>query len=176
MEKFVERQEIYNGKVVHVVLDDVELDDGKLAKREVVKHSGGACIALQDDDGRFFMVSQFRYALGAEMLEFCAGKLEKGEDPQAAVLRECQEELGYTCKDLKAFGYIVPTCGYCDEKIYLFYAKKDQYVGTNFDDDENLSLKKYSLDEIQKMILEGRLHDAKTIALVMHLQMHGIKS
>ena len=169
MERKIKRQEIYDGKVIHVVVDDVMLDDGSLSKREVVLHNGGACIALEDTDGKFFMVSQYRYALNEEMLEFCAGKLEKGEDPRDAVIRECHEELGYECKNLQALGYIVPTCGYCSEKIYLFYGQKGEYVGTHFDEDERIQSTKYPLSEIIKMIEENHIHDAKTIALANRL-------
>lgn len=175
MEKQLERKEIYNGKVVKLVVDDVMIDDGSKAKREVVMHNGGACIALQDDDGKFFMVRQYRYAIGEAMIEFCAGKLEKGEDPQAAILRECHEELGYECHDLKAFNYIIPTCGYCNEKIYLFYGKKGQYVGTHFDQDERIEMCKYSLAEIKQMIKDGTINDAKTIALVLAMELNGIQ-
>ena len=81
MERQVNREEIYQGKVIHVVKDEVELDDGSRAYREVVIHNGGVCIALKDGD-KFYMVRQYRYSLGKEMLEFPAGKIEKGEDPR----------------------------------------------------------------------------------------------
>ncbi len=175
MEKQLKRQEIYNGKVIHVVLDDVELDDGSEAKREVVLHNGGACIALQDEDGCFFMVRQYRYAAKEEMLEFCAGKLEKDEKPEAAIIRECHEELGYECKNLKSYGHIIPTCGYCSEKIYLYYGQKGEYIGQNLDQDERLGIEKHSLKEIKQMIRDGQIHDAKTIALVLAMEMDGIE-
>ena len=69
MEKLKNRQEIYSGKVIHVVKDQVELDDGTLSYREVVKHNGGVCIALKDGD-YYYLVRQFRYALNDELLEF----------------------------------------------------------------------------------------------------------
>ena len=100
MEKQISREEIYNGKVIHVVRDEVELDDGNRAYREVVLHNGGVCIALRNGD-YFYMVRQYRYSLGKEMLEFPAGKIEKGEDPDEAIVREVQEETGYTVKNLK---------------------------------------------------------------------------
>ena len=85
VEKQIKRNEIYNGKIIHVVCDDVMIDDGTTSKREVVYHNGGVCIALKDSDGKFFMVKQYRYALEKEMIEFCAGKIEKGEDPDVAI-------------------------------------------------------------------------------------------
>lgn len=172
MEKQIKRNDIYNGKIIHVVCDDVKLDDGTTSKREVVYHYGGVCIALKDKDGKFFMVKQFRYALDTDMIEFCAGKIEKGENPDDAILRECQEELGYEAINVRKFGYVVPTCGYCSEKIYLYYGEVGQEVGTHFDSDERISSLKYSADEIKKMISDGAINDGKTIALMMHMEMN----
>ena len=174
MEKQIKRNEIYTGKIIHVVCDDVELDDGTSSKREVVYHNGGACIALKDDDGKFFMVEQYRYALGKDMIEFCAGKIEKGENPDDAILRETIEELGYEVKNLKKFGYIVPTCGYCSEKIYLYYGEADKKVNRHLDKDERIDLLKYSCKEIKDMIRSGKIDDAKTIALMFHLEAEGL--
>ena len=75
MEKQLSREEIYNGKVIRVAKDEVLIDDGSHAWREVVLHNGGACIALKKD-GAYFMVNQYRYVLGKMMLEFPAGKIE----------------------------------------------------------------------------------------------------
>ena len=174
MEKQIKREEIYKGRVINVVSDDVSLDDGSIAKREVVLHRGGACIALQDDDGKYFMVKQYRYPHEKEMLEFCAGKLEEGENPDDAILRESKEELGYSAKDIKKFGYIIPTCGYSSEKIYLYYGKKDKEVGQHLDKDERINVYKYSFKEIKEMIKNGTIDDAKTIALILHIEMEGI--
>ena len=174
MEKQIKRNEIYTGKIIHVVCDDVVLDDGSTSKREVVYHNGGACIALKDNDGKFFMVKQYRYALGKDMIEFCAGKIEKDENPDDAILRETEEELGYKVKNLKKFAYIVPTCGYCSEKIYLYYGEASERVDRHLDKDERIDLLKYSYKEIREMIRNGEIDDAKTIALMFHLEMEGL--
>lgn len=177
MEKQTKRNEIYKGKVISVVCDDVVLDDGRKTKREIVLHNGGVCIALKDvTDNKYYMVKQYRYAQGKDMLEFCAGKIEKGEEPDPAVLRECQEELGYKAKNVKKFGCITPTCGYSSEKIYLYYGEKDEKVGQDLDVDESIDVYKYSFAEIKEMIKNGLIDDAKTIALILHIEMDGINA
>ena len=173
MEKQLSREEIYKGKVIHVVKDKVLIDDGSHALREVVLHNGGASIALKKD-GAYYMVRQYRYALGKEMLEFPAGKIEIGEDPDSTILREAQEEAGYTVKNLKKLGSIIPTCGYCTERIHLYYGEADERVGQHFDADERIDLKLYTLSEIKKMIASGEIDDAKTIAIVYNLEAQGI--
>ena len=136
MEKQISRKEIYDGKVIHVVCDDIVTDDNIEAKREVVLHNGGACIALKDEsDGKYFLVKQYRYCHEKEMLEFCAGKIEKGENPDETIIREAEEELGYEVKDVVKLGYMIPTCGYSSEKIYLYFGKAARKVKQHFDED-----------------------------------------
>lgn len=173
MEKKIKRDEIYKGKVIHVVKDEVLLDNGNTSVRELVLHNGGACIALKKDD-RYFMVKQYRYTFSKEMLEFPAGKIEVGEDPEETILREVVEETGYSVKNLKSFGYIIPTCGYCSEKIYLYYGEADEYLGQDLDADEDISLNQFTFKEIKEMIRNNQIDDAKTIALMYHIEMAGI--
>lgn len=173
MEKQLKREEIYNGKVISVVKDEVSIDNGRTSIREVVIHNGGACIAIKNGN-KFFLVSQYRYAQGAQLLEFPAGKIEKGESPDETILREAQEETGYSVKNLKYFGYIVPTGGYSSEKIYLYYGEADQKVGQHFDTDENLSLKAYTFAELQQLVKDKVIVDGKTIALMYFLKMEGL--
>lgn len=173
MERQCEREEIYKGKVINVVKDEVKLDDGSRSFREVVLHNGGACIALRDGD-HYYMVRQYRYAQGRDMLEFPAGKIEKGEDPLETILREAQEETGYSVRDLISFGYIVPTGGYCSERIHLYYGLVDQFVGQHFDKDERITLEKYTFRQIRQMIKDGIICDGKTIALIYRIEMDGL--
>ena len=169
MERQINTKTVYEGHIVALKVDDVELRDGKLTKREVVMHSGGACIAVKTPRDTYYLVRQYRYAQGTEMIEFCAGKLEKGEDHRETVIREAREELGVEVKDVKYHGYMVPTCGYSNEKIYLYSATATDYLGQDLDEDEHLSTIELSLDEIQTMIADGRITDGKTICLVYHL-------
>ena len=173
MEKKLKRNEIFEGKVIHVVKDEVVLDDGSIANREVVYHNGGVCIALKDED-KYFMVRQFRYACDKEMLEFPAGKVEKGEDPDEAIKREAIEETGYVATDIKKMGQVIPTCGYDSEIIRLYYGVAGQHVGQHFDVDERINLEKYTFAEIKNMIKDGKIDDSKTIALMYKIELEGL--
>lgn len=169
MEKQISRQEIYKGKVIHVVKDEVELDDGSKTIREVVLHNGGVCIGLKHGD-KYFIVKQYRYATGKEMLEFPAGKIELNENPDEAILREAIEETGFKAKNVRKLGSIIPTCGYCSERIYLYAGEADEYMGQNLDEDERLNVFEYTLEEIKQMIIDGKIDDSKTIALMYRLE------
>jgi len=169
-EKTLERESVFEGKVIHVYRDTAQMPDGSKALRELVKHPGGVAIALEDEDGSFFMVKQWRYAQETVTLEFPAGKKEPGEDPLTTAKREISEETGYTGKDWMYLGKIYPTPAYDSEVIDLYYAKKDQWVGTHFDDDEHLEPLKMTLDELTDLALQGQLPDAKTVAIIFYMK------
>ncbi len=173
MEKQIRREEIFSGKVIHVVKDEVEIDDGTRAFREIVMHNGGVCIALRKD-GRYFMVNQYRYAMGRQMLEFPAGKIEKGEDPDEAILREAEEETGYRVKEIRKLGSIIPTCGYCTERIHLYFAEAGEEVGQHLDRDERIDLETYPFSRIRDMIVNGEIDDSKTVALMYLIKENGL--
>ena len=97
-EKKLSRQDIYDGYIIHVHKDEVELPDGNTSFREIVDHHGGVCIVAVDSDGGVFTVRQFRYAYGREITEIPAGKLEAGEDPLDCAARELSEETGCTAE------------------------------------------------------------------------------
>lgn len=169
-EETLKKEYQYKGKVICVRLDEAKLPDGRVVQREVVEHPGGVAIALEDTDDNFFMVSQWRYAQEKELLEFPAGKLEKGEDPFEAIKREVVEETGFDGKDYIDFGEFVPTGAYGQEKVHLYYAKVNQYYGQHLDDDEHLDVVRKSLDEIIDEIMQGEITDGKTMALAFKVK------
>ena len=164
-EKTLTKTYVYEGPVVNLREDTAEMPDHTIADRTLVEHPGGVGIALEDEDGKYFMVRQFRYGQMEVMLEFPAGKREKGEDKFITAQREIVEETGYEGYDWKYLGYIAPTPAYDEEKIFMYYAKKGKYVGQHFDDDENIALCKYSIDELVDMIMKQEITDAKTVAM-----------
>lgn len=160
----------YKGRVVNVRVDHAKIPSGEIAHREVVEHPGGVCIALEDEEGKFILVSQYRYAQEKVLMEFPAGKLEKGENPKEAILREVEEETGYQANGLEEMGQFVPTGAYGQELVYLYYAKQGQYVGQHFDADENIVLTKMTLDEIIERIMKNEIIDGKTCVLAFKLR------
>lgn len=155
----------YKGRIINVRLDEAQIANGNKAWREVVEHPGGVGIALEDNDGKFFMVRQYRYGIGHETLEFPAGKRELGENDLLTAKREIVEETGYEGKNWIYLGEMVPTPAYDSERIGMYYAQVDKYVGQHFDEDENIILEKYSLDELVDLIMKQEIIDAKTIAM-----------
>ena len=162
-EKTLHSEVVYDGKVITVICDDVEVADGHKSFREVVLHSGGVVILAMKDEDTVILVKQYRYPLKHVNIELPAGKLEKGENPDFAAKRELEEETGYQAKTWKSLGYINTTPGICTEKLYLYLAKDLVFVGEHPDEGEILRCQEYKLNDVMQMVQNGEINDAKTI-------------
>ena len=161
-EKTLSEDYVYHGAIIQVRKDQAETAEGLPCIREVVEHPGGVGIALEDEDGTFFFVRQWRYAQEEVTIEYPAGKREKGEKDIDVAKREIVEETGYEGKDWVYLGLMYPTPAYDTETIGMYYAKKGKYRGQHLDEDENIKVLEYTLDEMTDMIVKGEIHDAKT--------------
>lgn len=162
-EKELERQEVYRGSIFTLTHHRVGLEDGGESARDIVNHHGGACVAALDEEGKLLLVRQYRFAVGQELLELPAGKLEPGEDPAAAAARELAEETGYTARELRKLTEILPTPAYCTERIHLYEGVGLTRRGAQqLDRDEFLDVTAVPLPEALEMVASGTLRDAKT--------------
>lgn len=176
-EKTVEKNYIYEGKIINVRRDKAELPTGKPCIREVVEHNGGVCVAALTDNNELMFVRQFRYPYMEVILELPAGKLEKGEDPFEAGKRELREETGCIAEKYADLGKFYPTPGYCGEIIHLYAAEELSETQMNPDEDEYLEVEKIALEKAVDMVVSGEIRDGKTIALIMkvaEMQKRGI--
>lgn len=166
-EKTLGTKNIFDGRIINVHLDEVELPDGSRSSREVVEHSGGVCVAALTENGGLFFVRQYRYPYKKVLLELPAGKLEKGEDPLTAGVRELEEECGVTADSVVPMGTVYPTVAYCSEIIHLFLARGLHSTEQHLGDGEFLSVEEIPLEEAVKMVMDGKISDSKTVALVL---------
>lgn len=162
IEKTIDSTRIFEGKVVRLRRDTVELENGKQTFREVIDHPGGVSILAMDEEGKIFFVRQFRYPFGRMLLELPAGKLEPGEDPEDSGRRELREETGCSAGRFVPMGKLIPTCAYDTEVIHLFFASELTRGEQGLDENEFLSVERYTLDEALQMVLDGEIVDAKT--------------
>ena len=175
--KTIKRDELYNGVIVRVVVDDVELPNGKVAKRELVLHHyQGVGILPVDADGGIFLVRQYRHALGQHVLEIPAGIIEAGENPEDCAARELEEEIGYKAGKLTFAVTANNTIGVSNDKIYLYIAQDLMQTAQNLDEDEFLTVEKYSLTECETMIKQGKIFDSKTILAIFAYKLSGVVS
>lgn len=166
-EKTLDSKTIYDGKILHVTLDNIELPDGKKSKREVVNHPGGVCVAALDKDGSLFFVKQFRYPYKEVVLELPAGKLEKGSSPLENGKRELFEETGARGYSYISLGQVYPSPGYTNEIIHLYACKVEEENEQNLDEGEFLNLEKIPLTAAVEMVLNNQIADAKTQIAVL---------
>jgi ADP-ribose pyrophosphatase len=159
--------EIYRGKRLSVEKKIVTLSNGRTLERLVV-HPGNAVAVLPvREDGGCYLIRQYRFSIDDSIYEVPAGTIEPGETPLDAARRELIEETGLQALTFIPRGYIYTTPGFTDEQIHLFEAHgltpSDTY---HRDEDEVIELVGFSLPEVEAMIADGRINDAKTICLV----------
>ncbi len=169
MEKEIQRTLIYDGKIMQVTREEVELENGEHAYREVVYHHGGVCI-LAVKDHQIILVKQFRYPNRIQTIEVPAGKLEKDEDPQDCAFRELEEETNNRARDMKFIMKVLPSPGYTSEWLYLYEAIDFEEVNDALagDDDEFIDIIKMDIDEAYQKVLDGEIVDAKTVIAIMY--------
>lgn len=161
---------IFNGRIITVHEDTVQLVDGTQAKREIVDHNGGVAIIGLTEEGEVLLVRQFRAPYKEVLFEIPAGKLEKGEDPFEAAKREFQEECGCTAENFKYIGELYPTPGYCGEIIRLYYATGLEFGEQHLDEDERLDVYKVPLGEAFDRCINSEFKDAKTQIGIMKVR------
>lgn len=166
-ERLVEKNYVFQGRIIRVRNDIYELPDGGRAGREIVEHNGGVCVAALTDKNEILMVRQFRCPYGEVLLELPAGKLEKGEDPFESGKRELCEETGALADVYGDLGKFYPTPGYCGEVISMYYATNLTFGEQNLDEDEFLKVEKIPLKKAVDMIMNGEIRDGKTQAAVL---------
>ena len=167
IEKTISRQPIYDGRIIRVHVDQVELPGGGSSTREVVNHPGGVGILALDRDNSVLTVTQYRYPYQQTLLEIPAGKLERGEDPYHAALRELQEETGASTDKLTSLGDVYPSPGFCDEIIRLYLARNLTWGEMHPDEDEFLDVQRIPFHVLVDRVLSGEITDAKTCIAVL---------
>ena len=166
-EKTLSSEKIFDGRILHIRRDTVLLPNGHQSTREVVDHPGGVGVLALDDQDRVLIVSQFRYPYEEVLREIPAGKLEYGEDPAEAAVRELREETGAVAGSFQSLGELYPSPGYCGEIIRMYLARELSFGDTDPDEDEFLGLERVPFSQLVEQVLFGEIKDAKTIAAVL---------
>ena len=167
IEKTVGTETIFEGRIVRLHVDQVELPNGHVTTREVVEHPGGVCILPLDNEDMVTLVKQFRYPFHQVICELPAGKLDAGEGHRLCALRELKEEVGMTPDELIYLGALYSSPGFSGEIIHLYLAKGLHQGACQPDEDEFLEVERIPLEKAAAMVLDGTITDAKTQAAVL---------
>ena len=163
----LDRKLKYQGTILKIYEDTV-LANGREAHWDFIHHDGAAAVVPVMDDGKILMVRQYRNALDRYTLEIPAGKLdEPGEPTIECASRELEEETGYRSDNIEYLITVNTTIAFCDEKVDIYIAKNLIPSHQNLDEDEEIELGAYTIEELQEQILSGKITDGKTIAALM---------
>lgn len=162
-EKTIKEERKYTGNIINVDKVTVVLPNGKESTRDIVRHSGASVIVPIADDGKIYMVKQYRKPCEMISLELPAGKLDAGEPPEVCAERELREETGCIAGKMTKVLTIHSTPGFSDEVLHMFVATDLVEKNPCPDEDEFISCKKYEISDLISMIERGEITDAKTI-------------
>lgn len=175
MEKFeiLNRTLEHHGAIVDFYTLDVKVPNGNIAHWDHIEHKGAAAVVPVDDEGKILMVRQYRGAIDDIMLEIPAGGRDSvDEDFFVCAARELEEETGYRSEEIHHLIDINTAAAYTSEKIAVYYAENLIPSRQLLDEDEFVSIERYTIEEIEEMIYSGRITDAKTIAGVLSYKCH----
>lgn len=167
-EHTIKSEKIYEGKIIKVKIDTVELPNQVYAKREIVEHARGVGIVAVDKDLNIYLVKQYRKAIEKTIYEIPAGLVEAGEDISKAAERELQEEIGLRPLKLELIAEAYASPGFTDEKLSIFFAHDFEESKLDLDDTEFLTVEKMPLKKAISMVENFEISDAKSIIGILY--------
>ena len=159
---------LFDGRAIKVRVDTVRRPDGRRTTREIVEHAAVIAVIPVDNDGNVLLVRQFRKPVEKELLEIPAGGIDPGEDAEAAVIRELQEEIGFRPGRLERLGGFYSAPGYATEYIHLYLAADLVPGRLHAEDTEEIKLVRVPLAQVPELIASGKIEDAKSIAGLLY--------
>ena len=168
MEKTLSSERLFQGVILGLRRDTVQLPNGKTAFREVAEHPGGVAVVALTEEGEVMLVRQYRYPIQSLLLELPAGKLDKdAEDQLEAAKRELSEETGLEAEEWTYLGNMLFSPGFCTEKIHMYLARQLKKGSQHLDEDEFLNVETMTFDELFAQVMDGTITDAKTVAATL---------
>lgn len=168
-------ESIYQGRIFDIRIDSIREGDIEY-KREIVVHKGSAVIVPVFDDGTVAIVRQYRHAAGKFLLEIPAGSLEAGEDPLEGAARELEEEIGVVAAKIEKLAEFYVSPGFLSEKMNVYLATGLSETSQDLEPDEIVTVERFSLEQLNKMIASGEIEDAKTIIGLLFYQNNMVRS
>jgi ADP-ribose pyrophosphatase len=159
-------RDIYEGRLITLRVDEIEVRNGVNVRREVVVHPGAVVILAVDNEDRILWERQYRHAAGRHLMELPAGTLEANEEPESCARRELIEETGFAASEWHLLGRYFSAPGFCTEYMHCFLATDltpEQAAG---DEDEDIEVVPLTLEESLAMIDRGEVEDAKSLAAI----------
>jgi ADP-ribose pyrophosphatase len=166
----MKKETVFEGRKVRLVLADVTMPNGRTARRELVEHPGAVVVLPLFDDGKILLEDHYRFAVGGNLIEACAGTLEPGEDPAECARRELAEETGLVAGELTHLGDFYSSPGVLTELMHAYLARRLTRGPRKLEEDEVLEPLELPFDEAIDWAASGKIRDAKTIAVLFLAQ------
>ncbi|QLK86115.1 NUDIX domain-containing protein [Staphylococcus sp. 17KM0847] len=168
-EKTISKEVLYEGKIIDVEKHLVTLPNDQTAYREIVKHNGAVAVCAMTPENKVILVKQFRKPLEHTLIEIPAGKLEIGENREAAAKRELEEETGYRTKNLTHIGDVYGAPGFSNELISIYFTNQLEKGHIQLDEDEFVETLYYTLSDVQQAVSSRKIKDAKTLIALQYV-------
>ena len=167
--KRTNRELAYKGSILEFYKDTMVTPDGKVAYWDHIEHKGAAAMVPVLPDGRIILVRQYRNSPDEETLEIPAGGIEAGEETKISAIRELEEETGYRAEEesVTKLISIITAVAFCNEVVDIYVADKLVKTSQHLDEEKNINVEVYTLEEIKCMIFDGTIKDSKTISAVL---------
>lgn len=162
MEKWIKQEEMHKGKIFSLWGGQVSLDNGEVAVREYIRHSGGVGV-VPVVDGNVILIRQFRISIERELIELPAGRLEPDEEPIICAARELEEETGYRAGRLIPIASYFASVGNSNERMYLFLALDLEKTKRRLEADERIREVVIPLETVKEKLANQEFEDSKTI-------------
>lgn len=170
-EQTISTDQIYNGKTISLRVDTVETKNKGYQKREIVEHKGAVGILAINEKNEVILIKQFRKTVEKHLWEIPAGKIEQGENPKDAAIRELKEETGYVAKNVKLINKFYTSPGFSNQKVYLYLATDLEKTDEEFESMKYIETHLIDFNEALEMVFENVIQDAKTsIAILISKQ------
>lgn len=160
----MQRTTLYQGRIFGIERIAYSDPAGRGIVYDVVRHPGAVTVVPVLDDGRLVMIRNWRVTVERWLHEFCAGKLEPGEDPGAAAARELEEETGYSAGEIRKVGEFLTSPGFADERMHVYEARALRPVPQRLELGERIEVDTCTVAEATARIADGTIEDGKTIA------------
>lgn len=167
-------QVTHTGPVFRVERCEVRDRQGRVARRDMVRHPGAVTVIPVLPDGRLVVIHNHRVAVAERLLEFCAGKLEPGEEPAVAAARELEEECGYRAGRVESLGMFYTSPGFADERMHVFLATELVPVDRRLEPGEEIDVELCSADDLERRIASGEVRDGKTLGAYLVWRLRGV--
>ncbi len=164
MAKRLGEKEIFKTKLFTIKDIDLEFTTGKNATYQILHKNNTALIVPVTKEGKFVLVKEYYAAIDEYGLSFPKGRIEKGENKLDTANKELQEEIGYKAKELNEIALFTMSPGYITQKTHVFMATDLRESKLKGDEEEELEILEVSFDEFEKLVKDGKITEARTIA------------